>query len=193
MCGSFSDALGLRSKTTHDTLPARTAAAASAGREREHQQNVPVFDREERTARVGSNVHSCVLARVRVTVRDKHVVEADLVLPAKRQRSPRPATPNVKRATPKRERVCPSLGNVFVFWDFNFSKMKWPQFVQPVARPGLTGSMEEGDEDAANANEVKFEPGKGKGIQVPPAKKGFINLAAFGIQVGALEGVFAPR
>jgi hypothetical protein len=47
--------------------------------------------------------------------------------------------------------------------------------------------MEEGEGDAANANEVKFEPGKGKGIQVPPAKKGFINLAAFGIQVGALE------
>jgi len=73
---------------------------------------------------------------------------------------------------------------------YSISKMKWPQFVTPVARPGLTGSMEEGDADAANAHEVKFEPGKGKGIQVPPAKKGFINLAAFGIQVGALEGFF---
>lgn len=50
--------------------------------------------------------------------------------------------------------------------------------------------MEEGDADKANANEVKFEPGKGKGIQVPPAKKGFINLAAFGIQVGVLEWVY---
>ena len=60
---------------------------------------------------------------------------------------------------------------------------RWPDQASP-------GSMEEGDADAANAHEVKFEPGKGKGIQVPPAKKGFINLAAFGIQVGALEGFF---
>jgi len=48
--------LGLRGKTIHDTLPARTAAAASAGREREHQQNVPAFDRDARTAVAGDDV-----------------------------------------------------------------------------------------------------------------------------------------
>ena len=49
--------------------------------------------------------------------------------------------------------------------------------------------MADEDANAAGASEVTFEPGKG--IKVPPAKKGFINLAAFGIQVRVqTSGVF---